>query len=199
MDIPFRVAMVVMLVGAMSIGAYHRLQAAKSGERFDRRLEGTLLAIVLRLSGLGMWLATIAYIVWPSSVSWASVPLPEAVRYCGLLPGAAGIAMMYWTMTNLGKNLTDTVSTRRDATLVTAGPYRYVRHPFYVTAALLMAAVALLSANWLIAVFGFAVIALLVLRTPKEEQKLVEKFGDAYRDYMARTGRFVPRLVRRPG
>jgi protein-S-isoprenylcysteine O-methyltransferase Ste14 len=40
------------------------------------------------------------------------------------------------------------------------------------------------------------VIALLAARTPKEEEKLVEKFGDEYRAYMARTGRFVPRFGR---
>ena len=85
---------------------------------------------------------------------------------------------MYWTLTNLGKNLTDTVATRRDATLVTSGPYHFVRHPFYVTAALLMAGVALLSANWFIGACGLAGIVLLVARTPKEEEKLVEKFGD---------------------
>jgi protein-S-isoprenylcysteine O-methyltransferase Ste14 len=31
-------------------------------------------------------------------------------------------------------------------------------------------------------------------RTPKEEANLIEKFGDEYRDYMKRTGRFLPRL-----
>jgi len=37
---------------------------------------------------------------------------------------------MYWTLSNLGKNLTDTVVTRAGATLVTTGPYRLVRLSF---------------------------------------------------------------------
>ena len=57
---------------------------------------------------------------------------------------------MYWTLSSLGTNLTDTVVTRAEATLVTHGPYRWVRHPYYVTAALLMGSVTLLTANWLI-------------------------------------------------
>jgi protein-S-isoprenylcysteine O-methyltransferase Ste14 len=193
MDAAYRIAVLVVFFGAMSIGVYHRWRA-HSGEKFDRRQEGLALAVVLRLAGLVLWVAAILFLAWPAAIAWAQAPLADWLRWSGAAFGLAGIGMMYWTMTNLGKNLTDTVATRADATLVTSGPYRYVRHPFYVTAALLMIAAALLSANWLIAASGFAVIALLVMRTSKEEQKLVEKFGDAYREYMARTGRFLPRF-----
>jgi protein-S-isoprenylcysteine O-methyltransferase Ste14 len=71
-----------------------------------------------------------------------------------------------------------------------------IRHPFYVTAALLMASVTLLTANWLIGVTSLIVLALLVVRTPKEEAMLIERFGQQYRDYMAKTGRFIPRMFR---
>ena len=103
---------------------------------------------------------------------------------------------MWWTLRSLGKNLTDTVVTRADATLVTDGPYHLVRHPFYVTVALLMLAMTLLSANGWIGASGLAVMALLVVRTSKEEQMLIARFGDDYRSYMARTGRFLPRIGR---
>jgi protein-S-isoprenylcysteine O-methyltransferase Ste14 len=191
MDAAYRIATLVIFAGAMSIGVYHRWRA-HSGEKFDRRQEGLPLAIALRLAGVVLWVGAILFLVWPPAIAFAQVELPDWLRWLGVVPGVAGIGLMYWTLTNLGKNLTDTVATRAEATLVTSGPYRYVRHPFYLTAALLMLAVALLSANWLIAAAGAAVIALLVLRTAREEQKLVEKFGDAYRQYMARTGRFLP-------
>ena len=193
-DIPFRFAVLLMFVAAMSIGSYHRLQAAKSGERFDRRQEGLWLAICLRLAGLLMWTATIVYLAWPNTIASAQLALPDWLRWSGSVFSVAGVLLMYWTLTNLGKNLTDTVATRHDATLVTRGPYRWIRHPFYVTAALLMLAAALLSANLLIAISGLTIIVLLVWRTPKEEQKLVDKFGDEYRKYTAVTGRFFPKL-----
>lgn len=193
-DVPFRFAILLMFLAAMSIGSYHRLKAAQSGERFDRRQEGLWLAIFLRLAGLITWVATILYLIWPETIARAQVVLPDWLRWSGSIFGAAGVLLMFWTLTNLGKNLTDTVATRRDATLVTRGPYRWIRHPFYVTAALMMLAAALLSANVLIAVSGLMVIVLLVLRTPKEEQKLLDKFGDGYRQYMANTGRFLPKL-----
>jgi protein-S-isoprenylcysteine O-methyltransferase Ste14 len=193
-DIPFRLAILLMFLAAMAIGSYHRLQAAKSGERFDRRQEGLWLAITLRLAGLLLWATTILYLIWPEAIAVAQIALPNWLRWSGGVFGVAGILLMYWTLTNLGKNLTDTVATRHDATLVTRGPYRWIRHPFYVTAALLMLAAALLSANLLIAVSGLMVIVLLVLRTPKEEQKLVDKFGDDYRRYIVSTGRFLPKF-----
>jgi protein-S-isoprenylcysteine O-methyltransferase Ste14 len=63
-----------------------------------------------------------------------------------------------------------------------------------VVAALLMASVTLLTANWSIGVTSLLVMLLLAVRTPKEEQMLAERFGDEYRAYMATTGRFVPRI-----
>jgi steroid 5-alpha reductase family enzyme len=62
--------------------------------------------------------------------------------------------------------------------------------------ALLMASVTLLTGNWMIGVSSVAVLALLTIRTPKEEQMLIERFGQDYRDYMETTGRFIPRIGR---
>lgn len=189
---PFRVALVVVIVLTMGVTVYYRLQAAASGERISRKTEGYALAIVLRLAGLGLWGATFGYLLSPAAFEWAFIPLPNGVRWLGVVSGVLCSLLMYWTLSSLGKNLTDTVVTREQATLVTHGPYRWVRHPFYVTAALLMASVTVLTANGLIGVTSLIVLALLAMRTPKEEAMLIERFGQPYRDYMARTGRFIP-------
>ena len=193
-ETPFRIALLVMMSLTMSVVVYHRWQAASSGERISHKDEGHLFAIVLRLAGLCLWVSTFAYLLFPSSIQWATLPLPSWVRWGGVAVGGFSPILMFWTLTSLGKNLTDTVVTRAAATLVTQGPYRWVRHPFYVTAALLMASVTLLSANWLIGLSSFVVMALLIARTPNEERKLIEKFGDEYRKYIATTGRFIPRI-----
>jgi protein-S-isoprenylcysteine O-methyltransferase Ste14 len=193
-DMPYRMAVVLLFAGAITITAYHRLQAARSGERFDRRQEGLALAVVLRLAGLALFATTLLYLVRPETVEFSSLPLPAWLRWSGAGFGAGGVVLLYATLTNLGKNLTDTVDVRDAATLVTTGPYRWVRHPFYVSAALLMLGVSLLAANWLIALCGAVVLMMLGLRTPKEEAKLIERFGDDYRAYMATTGRFFPKL-----
>src|SRR6185369_1694435 len=111
------------------------------------------------------------------SVEWATFTLPVWVRWVGVVLGISCSLLMYWTLSSLGKNLTDTVVARANAILVTHGPYRWVRHPFYVTAALLMASVTLLTANWLIGLTSLIVLVLLAVRTPKEEAMLIKRFG----------------------
>jgi protein-S-isoprenylcysteine O-methyltransferase Ste14 len=188
---PFRLALLAVFLPAMSVAVYHRWQA-RSGERLSRREEGIALAIVLRLTGLCLWMAILAYLINPDWMRWASLPLPQWLRWLGLVFGVPCWFLMYWTLSNLGKNLTDTVVRRSNATLVTTGPYRWVRHPFYTTVGLLLLAATLLTANWLVGLLSSIVLALLVRRTSKEEQKLAEGFDD-YRQYMATTGRFLPK------
>ncbi len=191
-ETPYRIAVLIVFGLAMAVGIPHRVRA-KTDERISRRDEGWFVLITLRLAGLALWVGSVTYLVSPASMAWAAMPLPPAVRWAGLVFGALGVAMMYWTLTNLGKNLTDTVTVRSNATLVTQGPYRYVRHPFYVTAGLMILGVTLLSANAFIGLTGLAVLVLLAVRTPNEERKLLERFGEPYRAYRARTGAFFPR------
>lgn len=191
---PFRVALVVVMVLTMSVTVYFRLQAASSGEKISRKDEGYAFAIVLRLAGLFLWISTFAYLISPGSVQWASIPIPIWGRWIGVVAGILCSLLMYWTLSSLGRNLTDTVVTRANATLVTHGPYRWVRHPFYLTAALLMGSATVLAANWMIGLMSVIVLTLLAIRTPNEERKLIERFGQSYQDYMAKTGRFLPRI-----
>jgi protein-S-isoprenylcysteine O-methyltransferase Ste14 len=50
-----------------------------------------------------------------------------------------------------------------------------------------------MAANWFILLAGAVLCSLFVVRTRKEEENLVARFGDDYRGYMERTGRFFPR------
>lgn len=195
-ETPFRIALVFVIVLTMAVTLYHRFQAAKSGETISWKDEGYLFAISLRLAGFCLWIITFGYLLVPAGFQWGAFPLPEWIRWVGVVAGALCSLLMYWTLSSLGKNLTDTVVTRKDAILVTHGPYRWIRHPFYVTAALLMASVTILTANWLIGLSSLIVLVLLAVRTPKEEAMLIERFGQPYQDYMVKTGRFVPRLFR---
>ena len=190
----FRITLLAVLVPAAIVGGYHRLQAASTREKISRREEGYFFAAILRLSGLATFAAIITWLVSPATIGWGRLPLPTAVRWGFVALGFVCTGLLYWTLSSLGKNLTDTVVTRENATLVTRGPYRWVRHPFYVTGALMLLSITGLSANGLIGGLGLIPLVLLAVRTPKEEQMLVARFGEAYEDYMRRTGRFVPRF-----
>jgi protein-S-isoprenylcysteine O-methyltransferase Ste14 len=188
----FRIAALVLVTCALPIGLYFRLRSLVSGERLSRRAEGWLL-VPLRLCGLLFISALAVFLIDPELVGWAALPLPAAVRWLGVGLGCCCLPLLFWVMRTLGTNLTDTVVTRARHTLVTTGPYRWVRHPFYCVGVLWFAALTAITASGLLLAIGLAAFVLLALRTPIEERKLLERFGDEYREYMSRTGPFWPR------
>jgi protein-S-isoprenylcysteine O-methyltransferase Ste14 len=92
-----------------------------------------------------------------------------------------------------GKNITDTVVTRR-APAGHHGPYRWIRHPLYTFGTLFFLGLGLIAASWLILLMACLAFYLLSLRTPKEEAQLLARFGEEYAAYMQQTGRYLPRL-----
>lgn len=189
----FHAILTIGFVLLVPVGVYHRLKS-RTDEKLDRRQEGLFLLVALRLVGLAGIAGLISYVISPSFMDWSSMSLPYWLRWCGVALGLFGGLLLTWTLHTLGKNLTDTVVTRRDHSLVTNGPYRWVRHPFYDSALMAIAANGLVAANWFFLVAGLVFFILIAIRTRKEEELLVTRFGDQYLRYMQETGRFLPRL-----
>jgi len=194
-DQTFRIVLIVASLIILPITLYHRLRSQATGEKLDRRQEGFFILITLRPVGLAAALGFIAYMIDPSWMAWSAIHLPLWLRWAGVGLGVIAGGLLFWTLRSLGKNLTDTVVTRREHTLVTSGPYCWVRHPFYDAVALSILANSLAAANWFLAACGALLMALLVVRTRKEEENLLARFGDSYREHMRRTGRFLPRIL----
>ena len=192
-DAVFRWVMLVGFVAVVGIVAPHRVKAG-TREQLDRRKEGVFMLATLRPAGAALWLGVIAYMINPAWMAWSAMPLPTWLRWSGAGFFVLSIALLTWTLPALGTNLTDTVVTRKHHTLVTRGPYRWIRHPFYDAMALITLGSALIAANWFVLLSGAVVFALLALRSRVEEEQLAARFGDAYRDYRNRTGRFLPKL-----
>ncbi len=194
----FRAVAIASIALSLPIGLYYRIKSQATGERLARKEEGVLVMLGLRLCGILAWALFAGYLIRPDSVSWCSLALPAWLRWAGAPLGLFVVPpLLFWTFHSLGKNLTDTVVTRREHILVTCGPYRWVRQPFYVVGFLWLLSLSLLTANWLLALLGAAVVTMLAARTRVEEVKLAERFGDEYRAYVRRTGKFFPFLGRR--
>jgi len=192
-DQTFRAILIVVFLLVLPIGIYHRLRSQATREKLDRRQEGLFILATLRPLGAAFWFGLIAWMVDPVWMAWSSISLPIWLRWTGVGVIAIACGLLVWTFRSLGTNLTDTVVTRQKHTLVLHGPYRWIRHPFYDSAASLMVAISMIAANWFL-VMGVVVFSLLILRTRTEEANLVARFGDSYRTYMERTGRFLPRI-----
>ena len=196
LDATFRPFVIAGFFLVLLIALPFRIRSQATGERLDRTQEGVAMMIVLRLGGLAVWAGVIAFMIDPAYMAWSSMPLPASARWTGVGLTAVTALVLIWTLRSLGPNLTDTVVTREAHTLVTRGPYRWVRHPFYDCMALFMVSIALMMANWFVIASGILMFALLALRSRTEEDKLLERFGEPYRTYRAETGRFLPRMLK---
>jgi protein-S-isoprenylcysteine O-methyltransferase Ste14 len=193
-DQPFRITLAVGAALLLPVMIHHRIRSQSTREPLDRRQEGLFFLLTLRPVGLATILGFFAFLIRPEWMAWSSVPLPAWLRWTGVGIGAIGGALLVWALRTLGMNLTDTVVTRRAHTLVTGGPYRWVRHPFYVAALLMTVGNALAAANWFLFAGGITTFILMAGRSRIEERILLGQFGDAYHAYRSRTGRFVPRF-----
>jgi protein-S-isoprenylcysteine O-methyltransferase Ste14 len=161
---------------------------------FTSPAEGKVLPLVRAGLGVPFFAAVLAYAVYPPVLAWAGVPVPEWLRWCGVGLVLVSDALLVWVHRHLARNFSTTLRLRGDHTLVTTGPYRWVRHPMYTVFVLLFVGIFLVTANWFLGLLPLATIVLIMAwRTPYEEAQLVERFGPAYTEYSRRTGRFLPR------
>lgn len=133
----------------------------------------------------------------PALVAPLCLPLPAWARSLGLVVTLAALGLLGWTHHALGRHFSPSLRVDAAQSLVTSGPYRYVRHPMYSAYLLFFAGLGLLAADPALGLAGAAVIAwLMIARTPREERQLAAHFGADYEHFAARTGRFLPRRRR---
>jgi protein-S-isoprenylcysteine O-methyltransferase Ste14 len=81
---------------------------------------------------------------------------------------------------------------------VTGGLYRLVRHPQYLALAILGLGTTLIWPRYIV-LFSYLLMLLLYgVLARWEETRCLEQYGDSYRDFVGRTGRFVPRQISGP-
>ena len=132
LDATFRPFVVAGFVIIILIVLPYRLRSQSTGEKLDRTQEGVPMMIAIRVVGVLLWLSVFTFMINPARMAWAGMPLPASLRWSGAILGLVAAMAELWTLRSLGPNLTDTVVTRQAHTLITRGPYRWVRHPFYV-------------------------------------------------------------------
>ncbi len=185
---------VVFLLLFGIVGTYRR--NAQAGRRIDYSKEGSAMLIALRLGGLLLWGYCFLYVAYPRLLDWSFFDVPPELRWVGAAVAIVLIPFVVSAQRALGRNVSPTVITHEDHELVTSGPYRWVRNPLYTAGVLLFTSLGLVSASWYLIAGAALAFALVRLRLPKEETELEARFGQEYRDYARRTGRFLPRWSR---
>lgn len=193
----FRILAAVILITGVGISSYFRRKADReTGEKLSRKADGNIMMTYIRIGGLILWLSPLVYLINPNWMTWSKIGLPEWVRWAGVGIGILCTLGIYWLFSSIGTGITPVSATRKEHKLSTSGPYRWVRHPLYTVGSSFIVSFGMMADNWFIALLGVLAFIGMAIRTPKEEANLIEKFGDEYREYMKRTGRFLPKLVK---
>ncbi|OGO51113.1 MAG: hypothetical protein A2148_07105 [Chloroflexi bacterium RBG_16_68_14] len=188
----FRVIFGTLGILTAVVRLYYARKGSQSAQGISRtREERFRLAFVSRLMAPG-WIAGVVYVIAPQRVRWAALPIPAWSRWVGAALGAVALPLFLWTHHALGKNWSRDLVIKEGHTLVTSGPYRWARHPMYTAAFGWSVASFLVSANWLIGLGLLGPVMLDAMRVGEEEALMMQEFGDEYRTYMQRTGRFLP-------
>ncbi len=194
-ELVFRILLGLILITFVSHRAYYTRKYQIKSEDIQEKSESSTaqrFASLLALLGL---IATIVYIVNPAWIAWASLPLPDWLRWLGLIIVIAGFGLLQWSQNTLGANWSDAARLMEDHQMVTDGPYRRIRHPIYTSFLLILCPTILISANWLVGGLWILMMAIDInARIQTEERLLITRYGDRYRQYMGETGRVLPRF-----
>ncbi|MEM1321135.1 MAG: protein-S-isoprenylcysteine O-methyltransferase [Bacteroidota bacterium] len=153
-------------------------------------LEKTLLAGAF----LGMAVLPLLYILSPW-LNFANYQLPTWAAVIGILLIPPTLWLFYRSHKDLGLNWSPSLEVRSEHNLVTNGVYKNIRHPMYTSIWLWIILQPLLLQNYIAGLSGLVFFGILYfLRVDREENMMIQQFGEEYRDYMGRTGRLLPKL-----
>jgi protein-S-isoprenylcysteine O-methyltransferase Ste14 len=169
-----------------------------SGEaRKIRESTRKMATTILLFSIAQLWvIGSFIYLIKPAIMEWTRFPIASWIRWLGVIITVLGMVLEFFTQLYLGKNYSTTLHIREGQSLVTSGPYRYIRHPMYTALIMVGIGIGLLSTSWYFLLPFVATGIVIAFRTRREEEAMIEKFGDEYIQYAQFTGRFFP-LIRR--
>ena len=193
MEIIYRGFVIAMLLIMKFIRARTQRVGDPTGNQEAFRND-RLDTLILSLLGTFGSLAVLVYGLAPQWIEWARIDLPNWLRWIGVTIGIGSLALLAWSDYHLGANFSPTLRVRRQHQLIQSGPYRRIRHPIYSSGILIMIAMLLVSANWLVGLCWSGVLPLYWRRIPREEAMMLDNFGAEYRQYLDRTGRIWPKL-----
>lgn len=196
----FRLAFTILLAALLAMRVYFMVRVYRSGERLlpDRQAvarEGGKGVLVFRAAFFFLLLAfLVMYIARNSWIDRFMFFLPGWLRWVGFGMGLITVVFWTWTQVTLNIQWSAQLQLTKNHHLITSGPYAYIRHPLYAGMIGGAAALGLLTANWIFVGVCLLSAAGLLWRIPREERMMFEAFGDEYKAYMQRTGRYFPKL-----
>jgi protein-S-isoprenylcysteine O-methyltransferase Ste14 len=170
------------IIGSMIVP---RLRQYRSGVKLERKDQG---------SGMAVLIGIIASIFVAFAFSQEKLALlPAWTFYPGLVLMIGGILLRQWSIAILGRFFSMFVSVQKGQSIIHEGPYRFVRHPSYTGALLILFGIGLALQSWaalstLMLIFGIVY----GYRIHIEEEALIVHNGEEYIAYKEKTKMLIP-------
>jgi protein-S-isoprenylcysteine O-methyltransferase Ste14 len=182
-EIPFGVTVAVWVIGERILS----FRDLRSGAWKSRQDAGSFLSVTA-----GVFVGFLASLALASGHA-LSLPAPVLWVAVGLIIAWAGMLLRLWAVLTLGRLFTTTVVVRAEQTVVTGGPYRFVRHPSYLGVLILLCGLGLALGDLAGAVATVVLPTMgLLWRIKVEEAALRSELGDRYIEYCKGHARLIP-------
>jgi len=185
-----KLTFVALVIGWYVIRFEHARRSRHALIRQNARDVRENVLLLISLSGLGI--LPLLY-VGTAVPRFADYMFRSAQGWFGVLLAIAALFLFQMTHRALGQNWSVTLQLRQNHKLITSGIYRNIRHPMYTAFWLWAIAQACLLPNWFAGFAGLVGFGSLFFgRVGREEQMMLDTFGDDYRHYMSQTYRIIP-------
>jgi len=159
--------------------------------------EGRLSLLLRPISVLFMLALFALYFIEPLGSEWLHASLPWQLRLFGVFLSLSGILMLVLTHRALGIHWSTTLQFKESHSLIATGPYSLIRHPMYISLSIIFVGLAIVSSFWPLWILTLLMIIFFFRIVKREEDMMIDEFGDEYVSYIEKTGRYLPRLRRR--
>jgi protein-S-isoprenylcysteine O-methyltransferase Ste14 len=187
----FKIALAILLSVDAGIRMYYqkgRRKFERTVIKHERREKFFYYFVSLGIVPIFLYLLT-------SWIDTFQLPFPSWLRWLGAIIIFTADLLFIWAHRALGRNWSPVLEIRKGHTLITNGPYKFIRHPMYTAIFIIGIGISLLSSNWIVALsYMIPVICMYLVRISDEEKMMIEQFGNEYVEYMKKTGRIIPKI-----
>ncbi len=190
----------IWIVLFIAIVIVRKIHERRAGERATLKRTPIVEATLMLLWGIASGVLPF-FCIFGTWLDFVNLPfkIPSVFGFAGTLIFLISIWLLHRSHVDLGKLWSSTVEPESKQILVTEGVFKRVRHPMYSAHVLWGIAQILLIPNLIAGPLALVLIfAVIALRVPREEQALLEEFGDDYRLYIKKTGRIFPKFGAHP-
>lgn len=116
----------------------------------------------------------------------------QTIRVIGLVFYLIFSWLQIWATKVLGDNFSQDIAIKKEHQLIITGPFKFVRHPQYLSQLFMDLGGALATLSFVLAPLSLLQIPFLFMRASLEDKLLEKHFGENFRNYKKNSGMFSP-------